>query len=143
MSIYTPPPPLRTFAQDKPTLIVAWWCTLFASVLILFRVIGQLVRLERLQAADTMALLTIPALLVRMAAVHVVLLWGTGNADFSHLWTGDVRLDSIKELAGYSGLEGLVRREEVNAWGMGDRMVYEREMGSRMVLMARIFFPIW
>ena len=114
MSLYTPAPPYRTFSADKPTLIVSWWCTMFASTIILFRVVGQLVRTDKLKWADKMALITVPCLLVRMAAVHVALLWGTNNAEFGWMGAG-----------GMSGLE----RER-------------REMGSRMVLMARVFFPV-
>lgn len=85
MSIYTAAPTARTFRQDKPTLLVAWWCTLFAAVIILFRVAGRYVRSERLFREDKLAFATLIPLFIRMAFVHVVLLYGTNNAELDGL----------------------------------------------------------
>lgn len=79
MSIYSPPPPLRSFRDDQPTLLVCWWCTIFAAVVILFRVCGRYVRTERLFREDWIAFACLIPLFIRMAFVHVVLLFGTNN----------------------------------------------------------------
>lgn len=79
MSLYSPPPPLRSFNDDKATLLVCWWCSIFACVIILFRVVGRYVRTEKLFVEDKIAFMCIVPILSRMALVHVVLLWGTNN----------------------------------------------------------------
>ncbi|KAI1323065.1 hypothetical protein F5Y16DRAFT_20442 [Xylariaceae sp. FL0255] len=83
MSIYSSPPPLRNDYDDKPTLLVCWWTTLFCATIILFRVIGRFIRSEKLFREDRTVLYALIPLFVRMALVHVVLLWGTNNADFT------------------------------------------------------------
>ena len=84
------PPPVRTFKQDNPTLLVSWWCTGFALTIILFRLCGRLVRTERLFREDKIMALAILPLLGRMALVHVVLLWGTNNVVTTDLTAEDV-----------------------------------------------------
>ncbi|KAI9852090.1 MAG: hypothetical protein M1838_001887 [Thelocarpon superellum] len=84
------PPPVRTFVQDNPTLLVSWWCTGFALTIILFRLAGRLVRTERLFREDKIMALAIIPLLARMALVHVVLLWGTNNVVTTSLTPEDV-----------------------------------------------------
>ncbi|RFU24604.1 hypothetical protein B7463_g11734, partial [Scytalidium lignicola] len=79
MSLYSSPPPLRSFRDDKATLLVSWWCTVFSAVIILFRVCGRYIRSEKLFREDRIALATIIPLLIRMGLVHVVLLFGTNN----------------------------------------------------------------
>ncbi|OBT66139.1 hypothetical protein VE03_05143 [Pseudogymnoascus sp. 23342-1-I1] len=76
---WTAPPPARTFGDDKATMIVCWWCTLFAVTIILFRVAGRYIRTEKLFPEDIIATLCIVPILARMALVHVILLWGTNN----------------------------------------------------------------
>ncbi|CAG8980897.1 hypothetical protein HYALB_00012941 [Hymenoscyphus albidus] len=86
MGIYSPPPPLRSFHDDKATLLVCWWCTLFAAVIILFRVCGRYIRTERLFKEDWLAFACLIPLFCRMGVVHVILIFGTNNseiADFS------------------------------------------------------------
>ncbi|KAI9642395.1 hypothetical protein NHQ30_009199 [Ciborinia camelliae] len=86
MTIYTSAPPARSFYDDKPTLLVCWWCTLFSAVIILFRVCGRYIRTEKLFKEDWLALACLVPLFARMALVHVILLFGTNNAvivDFS------------------------------------------------------------
>jgi hypothetical protein len=80
MSIYSDPPPARDFYADKPTLLVCWWCTIFAGVIIMFRVCGRYIRTEKLFKEDWLAFACLIPLLARMAFVHVVLLYGTNNA---------------------------------------------------------------
>jgi hypothetical protein len=79
MSIYSDPPPARTFHDDKATLLVCWWCSVFAAVIILFRVSGRYIRTEMLFKEDWLAFACMIPLFIRMAFVHVILLYGTNN----------------------------------------------------------------
>lgn len=112
MSLYSSAPPPRTFREDKPTLLVCWWCTLFAGTIILFRVCGRYIRSEKLFREDWIALTCLVPLYLRMACVHVVLLYGTNN---------------VMVTVGGSG-------------GMSDDEIWRRTVGSRMVLASRIFY---
>lgn len=80
MSLYSDPPPLETFRDDKPTLLVCWWITIFCTVIILLRVGGRFVRSERLFVEDRVAALALIPLYLRMGCVHVILIYGTNNA---------------------------------------------------------------
>jgi hypothetical protein len=82
MSLYTDPPPLRTFHQDKPSLLVCWWITAFCTTIILLRVAGRFVRTERLFQEDKVAALALIPLYLRMGCIHFVLIYGTNNALF-------------------------------------------------------------
>lgn len=75
----TSAPDLQSFRDDKPTLLVSWWCTGYALIIILLRVGGRYVRTERVFVEDGIMLLAIVPLLLRMALAHVVLLYGTNN----------------------------------------------------------------
>lgn len=87
MSFYSPPPPIRPFSEDKPTLLVAWWITIFCATFILLRIAGRLVRVEKLFLEDKLAAGALVPLFIRMGIVHVILLYGTNNID-----VGDLRL---------------------------------------------------
>jgi hypothetical protein len=115
MTLYTLPPPSRTFRDDKPSLLVCWWCTLFAAVIILFRVAGRYIRSEKLFSEDKLAFYCLFPLFARMAFVHVVLLYGTNNMELPVGWLG-------------------------LSPGEMQEVVMRREMGSRMVLGARVFY---
>ncbi|OBT55271.1 hypothetical protein VE04_05370 [Pseudogymnoascus sp. 24MN13] len=78
-TFWTAPPPARNVNEDKATLIVCWWCTMFAVTIIVFRVTGRYIRTEKLFPEDIIASLCIIPILARMALVHVVLLYGTNN----------------------------------------------------------------
>lgn len=84
------PPDFRTFRDDKPTLLFSWWCTLYSIVIILIRVSGRYVRTERMYAEEGSMLLALIPLLMRMAFVHVVLLYGTNNTVIDSLTDEDV-----------------------------------------------------
>ncbi|KAI9733444.1 MAG: hypothetical protein M1818_007192 [Claussenomyces sp. TS43310] len=72
--------PLAQDAHDtKPTLLVSWWCTCFAITVVLFRFCGRYVRTEKVFREDGVMLLATIPLLLRMAFVHVILLYGTNN----------------------------------------------------------------
>jgi hypothetical protein len=84
------PPDLVPFREVKPTLLVSWWCTFYAIVVILIRVGGRWVRAEKLFKEDGIMLLAIIPLLMRMAFVHVVLLFGTNNTVTDELTPGQI-----------------------------------------------------
>src|SRR5436190_20952082 len=85
------PPPAQTRQETNPTLLVSWWATGFALAVILVRVCGRYVRTERLFPEDVVMALSIIPLLIRMAFVHVVLIWGTNNAVVSGLTPEEIR----------------------------------------------------
>jgi hypothetical protein len=92
MGLYSDPPPLHPFSQDKPTLLVCWWITTFCTVLILLRVSGRYIRTETLFREDKTAALALVPLLLRMGCVHVVLLWGTNNVDLDGVRLSEIEL---------------------------------------------------
>jgi hypothetical protein len=106
------PPDYQSRIAMNPTLIVSWWCTLFSLTAILIRVLGRWVRTERLFREDWIMFYSIVPLMIRMALVHVVLIWGTNNTQ----------------------TEGLTALQ-----------IHHHEIGSRLVLAARIFYAayIW
>ncbi|PBP24409.1 pth11-like integral membrane protein [Diplocarpon rosae] len=112
MSIYSSPPPARLFRDDKASLLVCWWCTIFAAVIIIFRVCGRYVRTEKLFKEDWLAVACIVPLFARMAAVHIILLFGTNNT---------------------------------STIGLSDEDIRRREIGSKLVLVSRVFYAatIW
>ena len=84
--LYSPTPPdATTKADNNATLLVSWWCTCFALFGILLRLGGRYVRTERLFREDKIMALSVIPLLIRMAFVHVVMIWGTNNAKTRHL----------------------------------------------------------
>jgi hypothetical protein len=89
------PPGQRDFHQDKPTLLVSWWCTGYAITIILFRVGGKYVRTEKVSAEDGIMLLAIIPLVIRMALVHAILLYGTNNTVTIGLSSDDIRQREI------------------------------------------------
>ncbi|KAK3391091.1 hypothetical protein B0H63DRAFT_131786 [Podospora didyma] len=92
MPLYSDPPPLHGFSTDKPTLLVCWWITIFCAVIILLRVGGRFVRTERLFTEDKTAALALVPLFLRMGCVHVILLWGTNNAQLDGAGLSDEEL---------------------------------------------------
>ena len=91
----TEAPDFRTFHEDKPTLLVSWWCTAYAITIILLRFCGRYVRTEKVFSEDGIMLLAIIPLLMRMAFVHVILLFGTNNTDITGLSAEGIRRREI------------------------------------------------
>lgn len=73
------PPAYQDRNERNPTLLVSWWCTVFSLTIILIRIMGRWVRTERLFIEDKIMCWAIFPLMIRMAFVHVVLIWGTNN----------------------------------------------------------------
>lgn len=95
MSIYSSPPAPRAFSHDKPTLLVAWWCTCFAATILFIRVAGRYLRTEQLFREDWIAAATLIPLFTRMSLVHLVLLYGTNNVLTDSLTPVDIRRREI------------------------------------------------
>ncbi|TQB68653.1 hypothetical protein MPDQ_002944 [Monascus purpureus] len=109
-SIYSDVPPNYQSREDvNPTLLICWWATIFSLVIILVRVCGRYVRVERFFREDKLMMASAIPLLIRMGFVHVVLLWGTNNTETAGLSPDEIR---------------------------------HREIGSRLVLAARIFYAV-
>ncbi|KAK4238071.1 hypothetical protein C8A03DRAFT_33920 [Achaetomium macrosporum] len=97
MGLYSDPPPLHPFSEDKPTLLVCWWITSFCAVIITLRVIGRFIRTEKLFREDKTAAVALVPLFLRMGCVHVILVYGTNNAQLegAGLSERDLRMKSI------------------------------------------------
>ncbi|RAL12926.1 putative integral membrane protein Pth11-like [Aspergillus homomorphus CBS 101889] len=75
----TTPPDPRTRLDNNATLLVSWWATGFSLAIIVTRVCGRYVRTERFFMEDKVMLAGVIPLLIRMACVHLILIWGTNN----------------------------------------------------------------
>jgi len=106
MSLYSDAPQLRPFSEDKPTLLVCWWITTFCAVIILLRVTGRFLRTEKLFTEDKTAALALIPLFLRMGCVHVILVYGTNNAQLASANLSD---DILKKKSIASGLVLLSR----------------------------------
>lgn len=85
MTLYSSAPPAKQFSDAKPTLLVSWWITTFCTCLILLRLAGRYIRVERLFIEDKLSALALVPLYIRIACVHIVLLYGTNNIDLNGL----------------------------------------------------------
>lgn len=101
MTLYSEAPETLAWVHVKPTILVCWWATLFSSLIILLRVVGRMIRSEMLFTEDKMAFFCLIPMYVRMGLVHVILLYGTNNNDFSRT---DLTQDEIRKRTIGSGL---------------------------------------
>ncbi|CAI7580820.1 unnamed protein product [Penicillium manginii] len=104
------PPQYETRDQINPTLMMSWWATAFSLAIIVVRLCGRYVRIERFFPEDKVMMISVIPLTIRMVLIHFVLIWGTNNTQI-----------------------GQVTREEIS----------RKEMGSKLVLAARIFYAIF
>lgn len=93
MALYSSAPPERPFRDAKPTLLVSWWITLFCTCLILLRLCGRYIRVERLFIEDKITALALLPLYLRIACTHVVLLYGTNNIQLAGLELSSKEID--------------------------------------------------
>ncbi|EFX03017.1 pth11-like integral membrane protein [Grosmannia clavigera kw1407] len=92
MVLYSSPPSLHLFSEDKPTLLVCWWITFFCCTVIVLRIAGRYIRSERLFVEDRFVAYAIIPLFLRMGCVHIILKYGTNNADFSGVTLSETHL---------------------------------------------------
>ncbi|KAL4895790.1 hypothetical protein BDV59DRAFT_173141 [Aspergillus ambiguus] len=90
-SIYSNiPPDIRTRVDNHPTLLVSWWATGFSLAIIVTRVCGRYIRIERFFPEDKVMMASIIPLVIRMAFVHMVLVYGTNNTKTDGLTAEDI-----------------------------------------------------
>ncbi|KAJ5294933.1 hypothetical protein N7508_009754, partial [Penicillium antarcticum] len=104
------PPAMQTRDQINPTLMMSWWATGFSLAIIIVRLCGRYIRMERFFPEDKVAMISVVPLVIRMVLVHFVLVLGTNNTTTAGLTEQDIR---------------------------------NRELGSKLVLAARIFYAIF
>lgn len=104
------PPAFQNRTQINPTLMMSWWATIFSLVIIVVRVCGRYIRVERFFTEDKVMMIAIIPLMIRMVLVHFVLVLGTNNTTTTTALT--------------------------------EKEILNRELGSKLVLAARIFYAI-
>ncbi|KAK3987351.1 hypothetical protein QBC44DRAFT_295246 [Cladorrhinum sp. PSN332] len=104
MALYSPPPPARPFSEDKPTVLTSWWITIFCAAVILLRLLGRFVRVEKLFGEDKVAAAVLIPLFLRMALVHPALLYGTNNVLINHELSSEAHAEDLRRRAIGSGL---------------------------------------
>nr|RBR02299.1 hypothetical protein FVER53263_10131 [Fusarium verticillioides] len=93
MPLYSDAPDARQFYEDKPTLLVSWWITVFCVAIILTRMSGRYVRVEKLLKEDKIAAGALIPLVLRAICVHFVLKNGTNNVNLDGLKLSDADID--------------------------------------------------
>lgn len=117
MALYSDAPPPRKFSDDKPTLLVSWWITIFCMGIILTRLAGRYVRVEKLLREDKIVATALLPLVMRAVCVHFILRYGTNN----------VNLDGFE-----------MTQEEIDKRVIGSRLV----MASRVFYAAVFVHPL-
>lgn len=92
-------------------LLISWCLSILSLVIITIRVCGRYIRIRQLFPEDKVMMGSMAPLMIRMALVHVVLVYGTNN-------------------------------EQGKTAGMSSDEVNHRQIGSRVVLGARIFYAV-
>ncbi|KAH8151399.1 uncharacterized protein LAJ45_04602 [Morchella importuna] len=85
------PPPPRNSHQDRPTLLVTWWCSSLCLFIIVSRVVGRFARTMKIFNDDKWMAATAIPLMIRMGLIHAVLVLGTNNADTTGMTEEEVR----------------------------------------------------
>ncbi|KAF4337159.1 integral membrane protein Pth11-like [Fusarium beomiforme] len=93
MPLYSDAPDARQFFQDKPTLLVSWWITVFCVAIILTRMAGRYVRVEKLLKEDKIVAAALVPLVLRAICVHFVLKNGTNNVNLDGLKVSSEDID--------------------------------------------------
>ncbi|KAF3398418.1 hypothetical protein F1880_006279 [Penicillium rolfsii] len=84
--LYSQVPPAYESRNDiNPTLMMSWWATGFSLAIIIVRLCGRYVRIERFFPEDKVVMLSIIPLAIRMVLVHFVLVFGTNNTQTAGL----------------------------------------------------------
>lgn len=72
-------PDFQSREQINPTLLMSWWATGFSLLIIIVRLLGRYVRIERFFPEDKVMMISVFPLTIRMVLVHYVLILGTNN----------------------------------------------------------------
>ncbi|KAJ5167164.1 uncharacterized protein N7482_005945 [Penicillium canariense] len=104
------PPDYESRDEINPTLMMSWWATGFSLAIIVVRLCGRYVRMERFFPEDKIMMLSVIPLAIRMVLVHFVLTFGTNNTQTA---------------------------------GLTQDQIERRAIGSKLVLVARIFYAIF
>lgn len=102
-------PAIQSRSEINPTLMMSWWATIFSLVIIVVRLCGRYIRVERFFTEDKVMMISVIPLLIRMVLVHFVLILGTNNT---------------------------------TTIGLTEKEIANRELGSKLVLAARIFYAV-
>lgn len=78
-------PAYESRAQINPTLLMSWWATAFSLAIIVVRLCGRYVRIERFFPEDKVMMISVFPLTIRMVLVHYVLVLGTNNVQTAGL----------------------------------------------------------
>ncbi|KAI2707347.1 hypothetical protein CBS147332_7001 [Penicillium roqueforti] len=103
-------PAIQSRSEINPTLMMSWWATIFSLVIIVVRLCGRYIRVERFFTEDKVMMISVIPLLIRMVLVHFVLILGTNNT---------------------------------TTIGLTEKEIANRELGSKLVLAARIFYAVF
>ncbi|OOQ90380.1 putative integral membrane protein Pth11-like [Penicillium brasilianum] len=79
------PPAFESRNDINPTLMMSWWATGFSLAIIIVRLCGRYVRIERFFPEDKVVMLSVIPLTIRMVLVHFVLVFGTNNTQTAGL----------------------------------------------------------
>ncbi|KAI5858948.1 hypothetical protein BZA05DRAFT_414699 [Tricharina praecox] len=123
LASYYDAPDRRTIDDDRPTLLVTWWCTGCCIALIGMRLLGRYIRVAKLFRDDKFMALSILPLLGHQALVHMVLLYGTNNT------TGTEAM----------GKEELRRRRIGSGMVLGARVMYAAFLWSQKFCITEFY----
>lgn len=84
------PPAYESRDQINPTLLMSWWATAFSLAIIIVRLCGRYVRIERFFPEDKVMMISVIPLTIRMILVHYVLVLGTNNVQTAGLTTEQI-----------------------------------------------------
>lgn len=90
MALSTLAPAPTDVTEIKPTMIMSIWCTCYAIIIILFRVVGRWIRTKTIFIEDVILLLSIIVLIARMVLIKYILITGTNNIDLSFISPQDI-----------------------------------------------------
>jgi len=121
------PPARRTRQANHATLLVSWWCTIFALVIILLRLAGRYVRSEMLFKEDKVVAFSIIPLMLRMGCAHVL-------REYPLLPSTPFSLLTI-----YLVIFGT---NNADSTGISVQGAQNRMVGSKVVLVSRILYAL-
>lgn len=111
MGFYTEAPEMTRYQDDKPTLLVSWWVTIFCTAIICTRLSGRYIRVEKLLREDKIVATALIPLLIRAVCVHFILKYGTNN----------INLETLEI-------------------PLTEDQIAKRVIGSRLVMASRVFY---